>query len=177
MNVQPSRIARYVAGRTWGTPVQSSQMLSHGVYSFDTPGHGGIVAVVPAVREDAEHGFNPAALAAARATGRIERVAILIREEHRQRVKFYGTSGEFRPGQLAEFAARHRMELCDVWIGEEDCAYAPLLLACKPARVKWNRLLSSPEADDAAAIDYLRGVCQRWESDFLEHYDPEGVTA
>lgn len=174
MNVQPSRIARYVAGRTWGHPVQSSRMLSHGVYSFDTPSHGGIVAVVPAVREHAEHGFDPAALAAARATGRIEQVAILVRGE---RAKLYGPSGEHAPGALAAWAARYGAELCDVWIGEEDCAYAPLLLACKPARVKWNATLGEPEADDAAAVEFLRGVCQRWETDYLEHYDPEGVTA
>ena len=41
-------VARHIAGELWGTPVARCVEVVPGVLTVDTPGHGGIVAILPA---------------------------------------------------------------------------------------------------------------------------------
>jgi hypothetical protein len=58
-------VARHVAGATWGDPVHSCHELIPGVFSVDTPGHGGLIAILAAADIPAR------AVRAARTTGRL----------------------------------------------------------------------------------------------------------
>ena len=66
--LDPRSIARHIAGDTWGRPVSGCWQLIPGVFRADTPGHGGIVAIL-AVADLPEP-----AVQAARATGRLRQV-------------------------------------------------------------------------------------------------------
>jgi hypothetical protein len=174
----PSRIARFAAGKTWGNPVQSSRKLAPGIFLHDTPGHGGLVAVL-----DAATDLTPAGIAAARASGRIETVAVHTRAAgHRVKHALYGPSGQYAAGpsraRFEAFAAEHGMQLVEVWIGEEDSEYATILLASPAARAAvFARYAGTQPETDAGRCAELIGVCQRWQPDFLEHLNPDGMVA
>ena len=46
--LDPASIAKHIAGETWGRPVEPFYQLVPGVFSAQTPGHGGIVAILAA---------------------------------------------------------------------------------------------------------------------------------
>jgi hypothetical protein len=61
-------IAHHIAGDAWGHPVDDCSQLVPGVFKADTPGHGGIVAILAAAD------LPEPAVQAARMTGRLRRV-------------------------------------------------------------------------------------------------------
>lgn len=66
--VDAASIAKQLAGEAWGRPVDPFYQLVPGVFRADTPGHGGIVAILAVANLPA------AAVQAARMTGRLRQV-------------------------------------------------------------------------------------------------------
>lgn len=64
----PPSVARHIAGEVWGRPVSNCSQLIPGVFAADTPGHGGIVAILAAAD------LPELAVRTARQTGRLRRV-------------------------------------------------------------------------------------------------------
>lgn len=135
--LQPSRVARYVAGKEWGLPVQDQERLTKGIYTFSTPGHGGVVAVI---------GYAPslsdAAVQAARECGYVYQVAVWTKG--RRNSWFY--SFEYSAESWAEFLDRNpQLEVYDVWVGEEDCAKATILGSSELAWFGYSKKMINPE--------------------------------
>lgn len=135
--LQPSRVARYVAGKEWGYPVQDQQMLTKGIYTFSTPGHGGCVAVI---------GYAPslsdAAVQAARDTGYLFEVAVWTKG--RRHSWFY--SCDYTDESWAEFLTRNPgLEVYTVWVGEEDTAKDTILGTSEAARIGYSKKMIDPE--------------------------------
>jgi len=154
-----------VAAAEWHGPVQDQQMMAKGVYSFSTPGHGGIVAIVGVAE------LTPESLAAARATGRIGLYVSIGGKSH-------STSQGFTREGLADWIERNsRFEAVQIeyWAGEEDCEYATVMLglsdkAFTKATTTDAKRMTIPAEEWLAQFgtrDYYRGVCARWSEDYL----------
>lgn len=165
--VSPSRIARTVAGHMW-PDVQQQTKITTGVYTFSCAGHGGLVAVI------GEADLPADAVAAARACGLIELVAV-VREGRRTRIFSSAPSdsrnGNYTRESLEDFARRNpqRVSLVEVWIGEEDCAWATIALVSPAVR---DGLVRIGCAASAVTGDGPYATVQRWNEEFLVALDP-----
>jgi hypothetical protein len=110
-------IARYAAAQYWSPP-DDTDKLAAGVYVFNTPTHGGYVAVL-----DAATGLSSEARAWAQQHRVIDRVA--VQRDHRRRRRFLLASS-CEPGVWRELERRSLeerdpdIESHDVWVAEED---------------------------------------------------------
>lgn len=168
----PSQAARTIAGAIWGE-VQHQDKLAPGIYRFDTPGHGGIVAVIG--QADLPENY----VQAARDSGRVELMVTVKTGSHRTRSY---TSERYTPESLRELHQRANAgregtaELQELWVGEEDCEYATILLAAgAQVRAKDASRMIDPEkwlqgaGSDEALYEFCRENCE----DFLMALDPD----
>lgn len=153
MQVSPSRIARTVAGRVW-PDVQVQHKLAKGVFAFSCAGHGGVVAVI------GEADLPDFAVQAAREAGLVETVVF---QPVGRKTKIHGPSTHYR--DLVYWGQANNFDSCEVWIGEEDCDWATVLLHCPAAR-EVTQGSRHWLAETIPASDCL-GVCERWNADFL----------
>ncbi len=138
VSTAPSRIARKVAAREWGSPVQDQQKIAPGTFEFSTPGHGGVVAVVSHLP--------------------IPEPVLAVARRHRLVEQHFGV---------------------EVWIGEEDCAWAtlhaavPAVVEGKVRTVRKHGGYTNPEEwiETYGTTEYARGVCERWYPEFLRDLD------
>ncbi len=121
MSVTASRIARAVAAREW-PDVQRQAKIGRGVFGFSCAGHGGIVAVIGVAD------LPDAAVEAARAEGLTEFVVF-------HGGKVYYTAGDgpapvYKREPLEAWAKDNpSADYFEVWVGEEDCAWATIVYA------------------------------------------------
>lgn len=114
------QIARSLAQQAWGT-VNGQKKLAPGVFAFSCSGHGGIIAFID------EDGINPTVeqMQAARKEGLVHLVSTT---ENRGRQTTCSTHDCYNREQMMlnkrDFA--DRVQLNEVWYGEEDCAWATL---------------------------------------------------
>lgn len=176
-NVTPSSIARRIAQRMW-PDVQEQKKLTAGVYEFESAGHGGMVAIL----NNAQLPEN--AVEAARKLGMVDIYAVVRTGARRTTLTLESEywSEESRVEYLlwlnrAKNAGR-LLAYGEVWVGEEDCAWAPLVVSSPTLHEAWLRSRSneqtSPEQIEALAR-YPRENCSRWNKDFLAEL--EGSTA
>jgi hypothetical protein len=166
----PSKIARLAASKEWADVQQQSKVCA-GVFKFDSAGHGGLVAVLPA----AETVLDDQALNAFRATNRIVEVGIL-RLSSRSNQYLY--SPEYTPESWAELKDDPRfsgqLQFAQVIVCEEDADWAMLHYVSQAVR----------DGDDwgpARRADYeakgyhtpfrSRQSLLEWAPDFLDAYE------
>ena len=167
--VVPSTVARHVAGATWGQPVQSQNRLAAGVYSFSTPGHGGVVAIV-GVADIAPH-----ALRAARET---DRIGMYVNIGGKVCSTAQGFTRHSLDGWIAANAA-WQGQAFEFWTGEEDCEYASVMLGLSDAAfakalatdAKRMTIPAEQWLAEFGTRDYYRGVASRWQPEFLTALD------
>jgi hypothetical protein len=145
----PSAVARAIAGKIW-PDVQASYTLGRGVYGFTCAGHGGIVAVL-GVADLPEDAVN-----AARKCGKTE---LVLKVPGR-----YMTSEEYTRDSLEEYAASHRWPIWEVWVGEEDCDWALIVLANDKLRLGG---IASGYFSESATAQYARENAERWNPEYL----------
>jgi hypothetical protein len=149
MAVAPSRVARHVAAKEWGTPDRSKK-YADGAYWYSTPGHGGTVVLLdrfpPEVRE---------ALARERVTG-----VVLVTSGG----KLY-YSGEYRLDGLLTHYENHGGELVHVAVGEEDVAWAMLHYADDTLRE--GAVAKGVFAGDTDR-HYVEATVKNWYPDYYE---------
>lgn len=125
MKVQPSRVARLVAGREW-PEVQSQYKLGPGVFAFSCAGHGGVVAVIGAAA-------LPGELVQLARTERKVEFAVFAPG----RVYYTGGGGAvtsrsapiYEQSTLRQWAETCPYPSYEVWLGEEDCDWATIIAA------------------------------------------------
>lgn len=168
MGVTPSRVARAVAGREW-PDVQVQRWLAPGVFGFTCAGHGGIVAIVGVAD------LPEAAVELAREHGQTELIVFRPGE-----VMYSGGSPAglrtpiYRRESLERWARERRFPTFEVWVGEEDCDWACIVLANDGIReggIEARYFASGLTAED------VRGCAERWSGAFVRELDRLAVAA
>lgn len=149
----PSRVARAMAAATW-PDVQHQTKLGPGVFDFSCAGHGGIVAVLNAAN------FPPEVVEVAREHGKTELIVYGFGG--------FSTTERYTRESLAEWADAHGFPQWEVWIGEEDCDWALLVVAdptlAGPMARGWRKT-------PAEVAQYARENAERWNPDVLAALD------
>jgi hypothetical protein len=167
----PSAIARKVAATEW-PDVQDQSKLTTGIFNFSCAGHGGVVAVIGVAKLDERY------VHAARETGFIDRVAITpnrfqIDDQGSRTVKTWSITAletHFKEGQLEKWALGLNGYMQEVWIGEEDCAWATIALASEAMRIGLSKRMTDPDdwMKKYGTEDYARATCKQWHPEYLD---------
>jgi hypothetical protein len=151
-----SQLARSVASQQW-PDVQSQKKVASGTFGFSCAGHGGLVGVVDSLPAD----VSEADIQAARDAGLIATVLIV----HNRRKRIYSSAAGYSAGALAAYKGQEGYEVREVWIGEEDCDWATLVLASDTiaSGAAGKYLSGTSETVQAVAAE----TAERWCSKFL----------
>jgi hypothetical protein len=152
----PSQIARSVAASLW-PDVQRQTKVASGTFGFSCSGHGGIVGVIDSLPTD----VSEADIQAARDAGLIETVLVC----HGRRKRIYSTATGLSREGLLQNADNPWAEIREVWVGEEDCDWATLVLASDTISTgaAGKYLSGTSETVQAVAAE----TAERWCSTFL----------
>ena len=142
-----SRVARRVAGALW-PDVQSQKKVAPGTFGFSCSGHGGLVAVI------GEAPFTEEQVQRAREYGSIELAVFGHGRSY--------TTATHEAAGLREWAERYGAEVYEVWVGEEDCAWA--LLAWESEEIREGMFTAgySTQLSAAEVLETVETWNPRW---------------
>lgn len=167
----PSRVAARVARVSWGE-LQREHKLAQGVYQLETAGHGGVVAIIGVAPLEERW------IVAARSAGLVERWCETPRglvhySDGRQAWLGRRLVGPLAADdwRLARWAAGQSWprRIVEAWVGEEDAAFATIMLACPAARRGMAKVMTDPARwlERYAGDERWLEIVQRWHPEFL----------
>ena len=161
MILPPSQLARRIAGSDYCWPqVQYQKKVAPGVFAFSCAGHGGMVGILPAMKNVPAN-----LLTAARSTGKI--TPYVVMRDGRGKTQIhprYVLEMDANVAIFDDWKSRFEVDEIDVWIGEEDCDWATL--AAIPS-VAEGMIRSGYATGTVETLDVV-GCLSRWNEDFAK---------